>query len=279
VPAVKLELESRPESLVLVRGLLVGVADLFGFDPELVHNLKTAVSEACNNVILHAYDGEAGPLAVSLEIAPDAVEAVVRDWGRGIRDITPSEDRFHVGLAVISAIADRAQFLRAPDGGTEVRMAFTWVPATRTLERPSPTAEAERPPVELSGDAVATLSPVRLLDGVLPRVTTALAARAHFSLDRFCDVYLITDAVAAHAAPCAVDDHLGFAVAARDHELELTVGPFRAGSGVELRNQEGLGRLGSALSLLAVDLVVEPVMGAEMWRLVVHDAEGSAPSA
>src|ERR1700730_15859117 len=106
VSTVMLELESRPESLVLVRGMLVGVADRLGFDSELVHNLKTVVSEACNNVILHAYDGKAGPLAVSRETAPDAVEAVVRGWGGGSRDVTPSEDRFHVGLAVLSAIAD-----------------------------------------------------------------------------------------------------------------------------------------------------------------------------
>ncbi|HWF72678.1 MAG TPA: ATP-binding protein [Solirubrobacteraceae bacterium] len=272
MPAVKLELQSRPESLILVRGMLVGVADLLGFDPELVHNLKTVVSEACNNVIIHAYGGEPGPLAVSLEIAPDGVEAVVRDWGRGIRHVTPAGDRFHVGLAVISAIADRAQFLRAPGGGTEVRMAFTGQGGIRTLDPPVVIENGDQVAMELSGDAIATLSPVGLLEGVLARVTTALAAHARFSLDRFCDVYLVTDAVAAHAGSSAVGDQLGFAVAAGDHSLELTVGPFRVGSGVELRDEDGFGQLGSALSLLAVELEVEPVVGAEMWRLVVHDS-------
>ncbi|MDQ6776066.1 MAG: ATP-binding protein [Actinomycetota bacterium] len=273
VPTVKLELESRPDSLVLVRGMLAGVADLLGFDPEFVHNLKTVVSEACNNVVLHAYDGEPGPLAVSVEIAPDEVEAVVRDWGRGIREIAPSEDRFHVGLAVISALADRTQFVRASGGGTEVRMAFTGQRGSRTLEAGACIEAAEPVALELSGDAIATLSPVGLLAGVLARVATALAARARFSLDRFCDVYLVTDAVAAHAAPSAVGDHLDFAVAARDHRLELTVGPFRTGSGTELRGADGFGQLGSALSLLAVELVVEPVGEAELWRLVVVDGD------
>ena len=73
---VNLELESRPECLALVRGMLVGIADLLGFDQELLHNLKTVVGEACNNVIVHAYDGEPGPLAVGLEIEQDRVEAV-----------------------------------------------------------------------------------------------------------------------------------------------------------------------------------------------------------
>jgi serine/threonine-protein kinase RsbW len=282
VPTVKLELESRPESLSLVRGMLVGVADLLGFDPELLHNLKTVVSEACNNVVLHAYGGKPGPFSVGLEITPDEVEATVRDWGCGIRHVAPSEDRIHVGLAVISAIADRAQFLRAPDGGTEVRMAFTDRSAIGTFEPP---LDAERDellpdeplPVKLSGDAIATLEPVGLLAGVLARVATALAARARFSLDRFCDVYLVTDAVAAHAEGSAVSDRLSFAVAAREQRLELTVGPFRAGSGVELLGDPPLGRPASALSLLAVELAVEPVVGAEMWRLVVLDGDGTSP--
>ena len=61
-PAVRLELDSRPETLTLVRGVLAGVAELIGLDPELLDDLKTAVSEACNNVVMHAYDGVAGPL-------------------------------------------------------------------------------------------------------------------------------------------------------------------------------------------------------------------------
>lgn len=268
---VNLELESRPESLTLVRGVLTGVADLLGFDAELVNNLKTVVSEACNNVVLHAYDGEAGPLAVGLEIAPDGLEAIVRDHGRGIRNVTPSEDQLHVGLAVISAIADRAHFVRAPDGGTEVRMAFTGRPEIRTPVRTVDTEPGEDVPVELSGDAVVTVSPVGLLAGVLGRLATALAAHAHFSLDRFCDVYLVTDAIVAHAESAASGDRLSVAVAAADRRLELAVGPFRSGSAARLRADAGSGRLGSALSLLDVDLAVEPIETAEVWRMVVLD--------
>jgi serine/threonine-protein kinase RsbW len=276
VPTVKLELESRPESLIVVRGVLAGVADLLGFDAELIHSLKTVVSEACNNVVLHAYDGAPGPFAMALDIASDGVEAIVRDWGCGIRHIAPSEDRIHVGLAVISALADRTQVVRAPDGGTEVRMAFTGRRGIRTLEG-GDNGSGEQVKVELSGDAIATLSPVGLVAGVLARVATGLAACARFSLERFCDVYLLTDAVAAHAEPAAIGGHLSFAVAAHDRRLDLTVGPFRAGSGVEVKHHEGIGRLGSALSLLSVELIVEPLAGAELWHLVVLDGDALAP--
>jgi serine/threonine-protein kinase RsbW len=273
VATVTLELESRPESLILARGMLVGIADSLGFDADLLHALKTVVSEACNNVVLHAYDGQPGPYAVGLEVTAEGVEAVVRDWGCGIRRIAPSDDRIRVGLAVISTIADRAQFRRASGGGTEVRMAFTGRPGVAAPEPRG--AVGEKVEVVLAGDAIATLSPVRLLGGVLGRVAGGLAARARFSLDRFGDVSLLTDALAAQAEDSALGSDLGFAVAAYERRLELTVGPFRPGSGVELGAQDELGRLGPALSSLAVELAVEPVAGAEVWRLVMLDRDSA----
>ena len=66
-PTVRLDLDSRPETLTLVRGALGGVADQLALDPELLDDLKTAVSEACNNVVMHAYDDDTpGPLEVLL---------------------------------------------------------------------------------------------------------------------------------------------------------------------------------------------------------------------
>ena len=54
---VALELPSIPENLTLVRGMLGGVAELREMDPELLDDVKTAVSEAANNVVMHAYLG------------------------------------------------------------------------------------------------------------------------------------------------------------------------------------------------------------------------------
>ena len=63
-PTLTLELDSRPETLTLVRGMLGGIAELLTMDAELLDDLKTAVSEACNNVVLHAYPEGSGPLSV-----------------------------------------------------------------------------------------------------------------------------------------------------------------------------------------------------------------------
>ena len=48
--------------------MLGGMAELLAMDPELLDDLKTAVSEACNNVVLHAYPDGSGPLTVSLNV-------------------------------------------------------------------------------------------------------------------------------------------------------------------------------------------------------------------
>jgi serine/threonine-protein kinase RsbW len=263
---VCLELDSRPECLTLVRGMLAAVGEAVGFEPELLDDLKTAISEACNNVVLHAYDGSTGPLVVTLLIGLDAVEATVRDRGGGIHHVSaPSDERMGVGLAVISALADRAEFLSAPDGGTEVRMSFRGRGAgVRVLEPKLPRA-AELPPARLIGDVVGTLSPATLLPAVLGRVARALAASARFSLDRFSDVYLVTDAVAAFATEAAAASELRFAITAAPRCLELTIGPFRAGTG------EAAARAGAPLTHLVDDLSVVADEPTESLRLVMVD--------
>jgi anti-sigma regulatory factor (Ser/Thr protein kinase) len=270
-PTVNLELDSRPECLTLVRGTLAAVAEALSFDAELLDDLKTAVSEACNNVVLHAYNGEPGPLAVRIEITRATIEVMVRDWGSGIQQIAPSEDRMGVGLAVISALADRAEFLTAADGGTEVRMAFAGSgDRLRKLEGER-TSKLEGATMELSGDAVVTLTPLALLSGVLGRLARALAASARFSLDRFSDVYLVTDAIAAHAERAADGAQIRFAIAASDRRLELTIGPFRSGSGAQLSSDGEPERRKSPVALLADELQVEPIEGSEMLHVVLID--------
>src|SRR5881227_3117262 len=118
-PIVSLSLTSVPENLTLVRGMLGGVGDSLGMDPELLDDVKTAVSEAANNVVMHAYGGEPGPLSLDLYAKTEGIEAVVRDQGRGIPDIAAAGDRLQgVGLPVIEALTERTEFRRGEAGGT-----------------------------------------------------------------------------------------------------------------------------------------------------------------
>jgi hypothetical protein len=124
----------------------------------------------------------------------------------------------------------------------------------------------------LSGDAVVSLSPVSFLGAVLGRLSRALAARARFSLDRFSDVYLITDAIAAHAARAAHGQRIAFGLSTNSRRLELTIGPFRSGTGSELREERPVRDVGSALVLLSDAVEIEPRDGEEMLRVVMTDA-------
>ena len=215
-PAVRLELDSRPETLTLVRGVLAGVAELIGLDPELLDDLKTAVSEACNNVVMHAYGGETGPLEVRMSFA-------------GERDGKP--------------------LLHLPTGAGPDEHETDW----------------------LSGDAVVSLSPISLLAGVLGRVARALAARARFSLDRFSDVYLVTDAIAAHAARAAKGARMSFAISTDAQRLQLTIGPFVEGSGEQLSHQAPDYSAASALTMLTDELEIRRNGEGEILYVVMVD--------
>ena len=95
------------------------VARAANLDRILADDLRTAVSEACNNVVLHAYPTSPGPLIFSLAIRADTVEAVVRDRGAGIRPGCMGNRGLGMGVSVISALADRAEFESNPGTGTE----------------------------------------------------------------------------------------------------------------------------------------------------------------
>lgn len=277
-PAVRLELDSTPETLTLVRGALGAVAELLSLDPELLDDLKTAVSEACNNVVLHAYDGTPGPLSVVLYVHPREIEVIVRDHGSGIPAGTASDDRMQgVGLPIIRALAQQADFVSPDDGGTEVRMLFAGDRDGRALfEAPAEIAPEDGWVDRLSGDAVVSLSPVSFLGALLGRLARALAARARFSLDRFSDVYLVTDAIAAHAARAASGDRIGFGLSTGTRRLELTVGPFRTGSGSQLREERPVRDVGSPLLMLSDEVQVSAAADHEILRVVMTDQRGES---
>jgi serine/threonine-protein kinase RsbW len=120
---LRLELVSVPGSVRLVRSLIRTVSDASDFDPALVDDMRTAISEACNNVVLHAYPSTPGPLIFSLVVRSEAIEAVVRDHGTGIRPGAGRNRGLGMGVTLINSLADRAEF-ESSEFGTEVRMRF-----------------------------------------------------------------------------------------------------------------------------------------------------------
>jgi hypothetical protein len=235
----------------------------------LLDDLKTAVSEACNNVVMHAYGEDVGPMTVDFDLGGEEIEVSVRDRGHGIQGVSAAHDRMGVGLAVISALADRSEFVNIPEGGTEVRMSFAR--GAVALER-AEIQKAHDWPTELDGDVVARLSSARLLKGVLGRLARAMAAQANFSLDRFSELYPVTDALAAHAEAAGSSHGIGFGIAARERQIEVTIGKFRCGSSAGLKEETGTA---SPLKLLADELSVEMDGDSELLRVVVADTPRS----
>jgi serine/threonine-protein kinase RsbW len=269
---VRLHLESRPQALTIVRGMLGGVAELLALDPELLDDLKTSVSEACNNVVLHAYDGEPGPMDVGVFVAGDRLRVTVEDRGAGMPAPASGADaQSGIGLSVIRALTEQVQLLPRDGGGTAVQMDFAGRRDDQRLFSPPPPAapEISFAPAQ-DGEVVISLSPVTLLAAVLGRLARTLAATAHFSLDRFSDVYLVTDTLAAHAASAAAGERIEARLTARDRRLQVTVGPFRKGTGsrLEVRTTD---RAASPLVLLSDEVSVRPAGDAESLQVVVID--------
>src|SRR4029077_8330002 len=162
----------------------------------------TAVTEACNNVVLHAYPRGAGPLQFEVRSEDDVIQAVVRDHGIGVRPKLRSSRAqiAGIGIPVIQSLAQRVEFRRpSPDGGTEVRMEFETKPPA-TLDGLA--GEISNLPLPFQHDPASiaiTVAPSRLLRTMLPRLLGVLGAQADFSTSRLSDVHILADALAAHA--------------------------------------------------------------------------------
>ena len=103
-------------------------------DPTLeeVNDIKTAVSEAVTNAIVHAYPDRIGRIVLKLRRREDQVlEIVVRDWGVGIADVeqartplftTGSEERSGMGFTIMESFMDSLKVRSAPGKGTTVTM-------------------------------------------------------------------------------------------------------------------------------------------------------------
>ena len=271
-PIVDLHVQSTPQTLTIVRGMLSGVAEQLAMDPELLDDLKTSVSEACNNVVLHAYEGEAGPMDVRVFVEEEGIRVSVEDRGVGLPEPPPAieDGSGGLGVSVMQALARDVRLISRRGGGTEVLMRFDGRRDDRPLFTAPVAATVHDGPAPENDDPVdevtVTVSPVALLSPVLGRVARTLAATAHFSLDRFSDVYLITDALAAHADQASVGDRVTATLRASRRRLALALGPFRRGTGRMLER-----RVPSPLSMLVDEVTVSERGDGDIVELVVLD--------
>ena len=132
-PDVRLTMPARPEGVAVVRQALAGMADALDFDAAVLADMKMAVSEACTNVVVHAYDDEDGELEVEMSADDMGLTIRVRDHGRGIQPQvhqTREVPALGLGLPLIAALSDAFEVQGAIGQGTEVRMTFTYARET-----------------------------------------------------------------------------------------------------------------------------------------------------
>jgi serine/threonine-protein kinase RsbW len=224
-PQLKLCLPARPENVIVARQALAGLGEAVGLTEQRLADLKTVVSEACNNVVLHAYsEGEEGPLEVRASADDREIEVEITDQGSGFRP-RPDEDNAHLGLGLplIASLSDSFEIAGAAGEGTRTRLTLLVEPrvdASRNGDGPPLTEETEL--------AIAAGEVVR---PVLSRVIGALAARADFSLDRLADTVLLGDAVSSHQPGDFTDGLVGIAIKDGEGTLTVRIGPLVEGAG------------------------------------------------
>jgi len=132
---MKLEFVSKSQNESFARSVVAAfVAQL---DPtiEELAEVKTAVSEAVTNAIIHGYAGKSGTVVIVSRIIGTAVEIEVRDSGTGIPDIElarqplytskPELERSGMGFTVMETFMDKVEIESHPGEGTIVHMTKT----------------------------------------------------------------------------------------------------------------------------------------------------------
>jgi serine/threonine-protein kinase RsbW len=121
---VRLTLPARPENVAVVRHVLGAFADALQLSQDLIEDLRLAVTEACTNVVRHAYPhGDPGAMEISIRPDEELVHVVVADRGRGIGTSSDTSGP-GLGLPLIAAIANSVDLQSAPGRGSRVAMTF-----------------------------------------------------------------------------------------------------------------------------------------------------------
>lgn len=127
---MKLEFMSKSSNEAFAR--IVAAAFVSQLDPTLeeLADVKTAVSEAVTNAIIHGYENKAGNIKMDCRLYENSVEIAIIDEGRGIEDIEqarqplytskPEMERSGMGFTVMESFMDSVEISSEPGKGTAV---------------------------------------------------------------------------------------------------------------------------------------------------------------
>lgn len=129
---IKIEFPSKSSNEAFARSAAAAFASQLDPTMEELGDIRTAVSEAVTNAIVHAYPDSIGKISLRLRIlGKDILEVSVRDWGRGIDNVeqamsplytTGGEERSGMGFTIMDSFMDKLRVRSAPGKGTTVTM-------------------------------------------------------------------------------------------------------------------------------------------------------------
>jgi serine/threonine-protein kinase RsbW len=121
--SIELSVPAHPENIALVRHVLGAIGACLQLAPELLEDMRLAVTEACTNVVRHAYEDSRGTIELFISPTENSLRVVVADRGRGMGP-SPDTRGPGLGLPLIAAIADSLQIDQVAGAGSRVAMSF-----------------------------------------------------------------------------------------------------------------------------------------------------------
>jgi len=132
---MELKLLSLSENEGFARSVVGAFATQLDPTLEEVADIKTAVSEAVTNCIVHAYPTEVGEIIINAELDGQTLRVRVKDFGVGIKDVAQARQPFYstvgdetrsgMGFTVMETFMDEVRVESSPGHGTTVEMAKT----------------------------------------------------------------------------------------------------------------------------------------------------------
>ncbi|MBD5158464.1 MAG: anti-sigma F factor [Butyrivibrio sp.] len=129
---IKMEFDAISENEGLARVCVAAFAARLDPTLEEINDIKTAVSEAVTNSVIHGYDEKGGRIIMEAAIEGRELEVIITDYGKGIENVeralepfytTGSEkERSGMGFTFMEVFMDELEVRSEPDKGTVVKM-------------------------------------------------------------------------------------------------------------------------------------------------------------
>nr|WP_279230325.1 anti-sigma F factor [Thermohalobacter berrensis] len=130
--SMKLEIPSKSQNESFARFVVASFASQLDPTIEELADIKTAVSEAVTNAIIHGYENTQGTVIIKCKIENNKLEVIVEDKGKGIKDIEKAKEPFYtskpelersgMGFTVMETFMDELEIESTPEKGTIVKM-------------------------------------------------------------------------------------------------------------------------------------------------------------